>query len=146
MPIDDGKSQVFGHGFARDHFAGVVMFERQGVFGTRSFEFDVGDVFERWLHIFNFNRCQPWGASLADIGLNGLAEGCFVNYRAVVVERDLRKKRRQLPGAFVTHQYQPVYSVGPGLDNWKNPVAAGVPFCDPSTVGRQAVGIGAQVL
>ena len=60
--------------------------------------------------------------------------------------RDFRKKRRQLPGAFVTHQYQPVYSVGPGLDNWKNPVAAGVPFCDPSTVGRQAVGIGAQVL
>ena len=37
MPVDDARTEVIGHRLALDDFAGVVMFEGEGIFGFRTF-------------------------------------------------------------------------------------------------------------
>ena len=46
VPVNHRKTQMLAHRFAVDDFIGVVMLERQRIFGTRTFVVDCGYVFE----------------------------------------------------------------------------------------------------
>src|SRR4029077_8834964 len=61
VPVNDRKAQVVAHRLALDDFAGIVMLERERVFGTRPFERNFAYVCKSCFHfcVDNVGRLQP---------------------------------------------------------------------------------------
>jgi hypothetical protein len=50
MPVADCKTQMLGHRFAQNLVVGVVVLEGEGIFGVRSFVFDLFDFRKKLCH------------------------------------------------------------------------------------------------